>query len=115
MLSETLCELKKPLREVCRCVESLASNGSSVSRREIREALQAPDSTVRGWLGQLVALEFLTAERPRGGAGKSTRYRLTGRPLPGRASLGLLAPEDLASRTGEGAGAREGRSRDLSG
>jgi Fic family protein len=48
----------------------------TLSRREIREALQVPDSTVRHWLGELVALEYLALVDPgRQGGG---RLRATG-------------------------------------
>ena len=59
---------------------SLARQGDgSVSRREIREALDVPDSTVRRWLSELVELEYLgRSSRAKGGAGKTTRYRLGG-------------------------------------
>lgn len=64
-----------------------------MTRREIREALQMPDSTVRNWLGELVSLEYLEAEG--GGVGKTTRYRLTGRGPKADIALGLLAPDEL--------------------
>src|SRR5262249_10667724 len=88
VLQETLSDLKRPLREAYTRIQdlSLKSEGS-VTRREIREALDVPDSTIRGWLSQLVELEYLEAEGSRGGAGKATRYRLTGRGPP--AGVGL--------------------------
>ena len=52
-----------------------------VSRREVRETLGLPDSTVRRWLSELVELEYLAvAEEGHKGAGKTTRYRLEDRP-----------------------------------
>jgi hypothetical protein len=100
VLAETLSDLKKPLREALECVRglSLKSDGS-VSRREIREALAVPDSTVRRWLCDLVELEYLAqAETSRGGAGKTSRYRLVPLDTHRNTPLGLLSPEDLAAR-----------------
>jgi DNA primase len=101
VLAETLTDLKRPLRDTYTCVRELSLRGDgSVSRREIREALALPDSTVRGWLQQLVELEYLEADQSRGGAGKATRYRLTERGPKSDLVLGLLAPRDLAQRVG---------------
>jgi len=96
VLAETLSDLRKPLREALERVRGLSLKGDgSVSRREIREALAMPDSTVRRWLADLVELEYLTqVEAGAKGAGKTSRYRLV--PLEThRAPLGLLKPEDL--------------------
>jgi hypothetical protein len=54
-----------------------------------------PDSTVRGWLQQLVDLEYLEAGASKGGAGKATRYRLTDRGPRQDLVLGLLTPDEL--------------------
>jgi len=99
VLAETLSDLRKPLREALERVRGLSLKGDgSVSRREIREALAMPDSTVRRWLQDLVELEYLAqVEASKGGAGKTSRYRLV--PLEThRTPLGLLSPEDLAAR-----------------
>jgi hypothetical protein len=93
VLAETLSDLRKPLREAYEAVSGLCERGEGVSRREIREALQLPDSTVRNWLCELVSLEYLEAEG--GGAGRTTRYRLTGRGPKDDVVLGLLSPEEL--------------------
>jgi DNA-binding transcriptional ArsR family regulator len=96
VLAETLSDLRKPLRDALERVRGLSLEGDgSVSRREIREALAMPDSTVRRWLSDLVELEYLTqVEAGAKGAGKTSRYRLV--PLEThRAPLGLLRPEDL--------------------
>jgi len=94
VLAETLSDLKRPLKEAYECVRGLCARGEGgVTRREIREALQLPDSTVRNWLFELVSLEYLEAEG--GGAGKTTRYRLTGRGPKGDVVLGLLSPDEL--------------------
>ena len=99
VLRDTLTDLKKPLREAYAALQNLSLKGDgSVSRREIREALAVPDSTVRGWLSELVGLEYLEAEASRGGAGKATRYRLTGRGPRTDLAVGLLRPEELAKR-----------------
>jgi hypothetical protein len=97
VLAETLSDLRKPLREALERVRGLSLKGDgSVSRREIREALAMPDSTVRRWLQDLVELEYLAqVEAGAKGAGKTSRYRLV--PLETQRSkpLGLLSPEDL--------------------
>ena len=116
VLKETLSDLKKPLREALQRIQGLAVAGEDyVSRREIREAMNVPDSTVRGWLTELVELEYLEAEASRGGAGKATRYRVTGRGPQLDVTLGLLSPEQLAEvlsgKTREHAETREQPSR----
>jgi hypothetical protein len=93
VLAETLSDLRKPLREAYEAVSGLCERGEGVTRREIREALQLPDSTVRNWLAELVSLEYLEAEG--GGAGRTTRYRLTGRGPKDDVVLGLLSPDEL--------------------
>jgi 5S rRNA maturation endonuclease (ribonuclease M5) len=100
VLAETLSDLRKPLREALDRVRGLSLNGDgTVSRREIREALSLPDSTVRRWLQDLVELEYLVqAEASKGGAGKTSRYRLVPLETHLNTSLGLLTPEDLAAR-----------------
>ena len=100
VLAETLSDLKKPLREALQSIRALSLKGerTSVTRREIREALGVPDSTVRRWLAELVELEYLEAEG--GGAGKTTRYRLTGRGPSGDVALGLLTPAELSRHLG---------------
>jgi hypothetical protein len=101
VLAGTLSDLKKPLQEAYERIRELASEGDgSVSRRQIREELNQPDSTVRGWLHELVELEYLEAESSRGGAGKATRYRLMDRGEARRVVLGLLTPDELRKRLG---------------
>jgi DNA-binding transcriptional ArsR family regulator len=97
VLRETLTDVKKPLREALESIQGLAGQGEgSLSRRDIREALGVPDSTVRRWLSELVELEYLAiAEEGRQGAGKTTRYRLAQRGPRAEAVLGLLSPEKL--------------------
>jgi hypothetical protein len=119
VLRETLSDLKKPHREALLRIQALAETGEDfVSRREIREAMNMPDSTVRGWLAELVELEYLEVEASRGGAGKATRYRVTGRGPRVDVTLGLLSPEQLAEvlsqKTREHAETRERPSRVLS-
>jgi 5S rRNA maturation endonuclease (ribonuclease M5) len=96
VLTDSLSDLKKPLREAYERIQALSAKGDAVSRREIREALALPDSTVRHWLCELVELEYLEAEASRGGAGKATRYRLTPRGPKKDVLLGLLTPDALA-------------------
>ncbi len=102
VLRETLSDLKKPLREALQRIQALAAKGEdSVTRREIREALGVPDSTVRRWLCELVELEYLAvAEEGRQGAGKMTRYRLVERGPRTDVVLGLLSPEALRAALG---------------
>jgi DNA primase catalytic core len=96
VLADTLSDLRKPLREALERVRELSTKGDgSVSRREIREALAVPDSTVRRWLQDLVELEYLAQiEAGAKGAGKTSRYRLVALETQ-RTPLGLLRPEDL--------------------
>jgi hypothetical protein len=97
VLTETLCELKRPLRTVLEVVREISLKGQEpATRRAIREALQAPDSTVRNWLAELVSLEYLEMEG--GGAGRTARYRLSGRGAGEAVVLGLLSPVELAER-----------------
>ncbi len=101
VLRETLTDVKKPLREALVRIQALAAKGEgSVSRREIREALGVPDSTVRRWLTELVELEYLVASEGggKGGAGKTTRYQLVASETKGDLPLGLLTPAELAAR-----------------
>jgi DNA primase len=99
VLADILSDLRKPLREALERVRGLSLKGDgSVSRREIREALAMPDSTVRGWLQQLVDLEYLEVGASKGGAGKAARYRLTDRGPRQDLVLGLLTPDDLKRR-----------------
>jgi DNA-binding transcriptional ArsR family regulator len=102
VLAETLSDLKKPLREAYERIRGLCDGGNGgISRREIREALDVPDSTVRRWLAELVELEYLEADVTKGGQGKSARYRLAESAPRQSVVLGLLTPEDLAARLGE--------------
>jgi len=100
VLAETLSDVKRPLREAYERIREIAlKSDDALSRREIREALQVPDSTVRRWLSELVELEYLAqAEASKGGAGKTTRYRLVEQAPKSDVVLGLLTPEDLRKR-----------------
>jgi DNA-binding transcriptional ArsR family regulator len=99
VLAETLADVKKPLREAFKRIQGLsAKGGGSVSRREIREALGEPDSTVRRWLADLVELEYLEQEASKGGQGRSARYRLSDRAPREELLLGLLSPDELRSK-----------------
>jgi DNA primase catalytic core len=96
VLAETLSDVRKPLRDAFRRIQKLSLEGEgSITRREIREALNLPDSTVRRWLSDLVELEYLSvAEGSRGGAGRATRYHVAARE-PQRDEAGLLSPAEL--------------------
>jgi DNA-binding transcriptional ArsR family regulator len=99
VLKETLSDVKKPLREALQRIQGLAAKGEgSVTRREIREALGVPDSTVRRWLIDLVELEYLEADSSK--QGKAARYVVTARAPRQDLVLGLLSPEDLRQRLG---------------
>ena len=103
VLTETLGDLPKPLREALARIQAMATAEGGVSRREIREALALPDSTVRGWLAELVELEYLEVEAGKGGTGNKTRYRAADR----RAAAGgprPAPPEELARKTCETCG-----------
>jgi DNA primase catalytic core len=105
VLRETLTDVKKPLREAYRRIQGLCEErGGTVSRREIREALSLPDSTVRRWLSELVDFEYLAlvqAEGERSGQGRAARYRLLGRAGPETNEvLGLLSPAELGAALG---------------
>ena len=96
VLRETLTDLKKPLREALQRIQTLAAEREALlSRREIREALGVPDSTVRRWLSDLVELEYLEAEG--GKQGKAARYVVTARAPKEPLVPGLLTPEELRS------------------
>jgi hypothetical protein len=95
LLHDTLSDLRRPLREMYDRIQELAGkNGGTVSRREIREALALPDTTVRHWLAELVELEYLRAEGG-GGQGKAARYALTEKGPQKDLVLGLLSPDEL--------------------
>jgi len=100
LLKETLTDLKTPLLRAYERIRGLSLNGDgAVSRREIREALAEPDSTVRRWLSELVELEYLAvAEAGAKGAGRTTRYRIVERAPRADVTLGLLSPQDLRGR-----------------
>jgi hypothetical protein len=104
VLRETLADVKKPLRDAYRRIEGLAQGkGGTISRREIREALHVPDSTVRRWLRDLVDFEYLglvQAEGERTGQGKATRYRLLDREPVESEVMGLLSPAELGALIG---------------
>jgi DNA primase len=98
VLAETLTDLKRPLRLVLDRVRDLArEHGGRVSRRQVREALQLPDTSIRRWLRELVDLEYLAPERPKPGEGRSTAYTLEG-PSASEKVPELLTPEQLAER-----------------
>ena len=100
VLSETLADLRTPLRVAVDQIRALCDQGDgSVSRRMIREALAVPDSTVRGWLQALVDLEYLAlVDAGQKGAGKAARYRLVDH-APGEVRrVGLLTPEALRAQ-----------------
>jgi DNA primase catalytic core len=99
VLKETLTDVRKPLRTAYSRLQSLADGqDGTVSRREVREALGVPDSTVRRWLADLVELEYVAvSEAGSAGAGKQTRYRLV-KPPEDDLRLGLLSPSELQAR-----------------
>jgi hypothetical protein len=100
VLQETLSDVRKPLRDAFERIRdlSLKSEGT-VSRRDIREALAVPDSTVRRWLTDLVELEYVSVIDPsKAGQGRMARYRvLEHEPRPTELA-GLLSPDELRRR-----------------
>jgi DNA primase len=105
VLAETLSDVKKPLREAYERIRRLCQErDGAASRREIREALHVPDSTVRRWLADLVDFEYLALVAPDGkaGQGKTVRYQLLDREPQENEVLGLLAPAELLARIGTG-------------
>jgi len=102
VLAETLTDVKKPLREAYERIRGL-SQGGTVSRREIREALHVPDSTIRRWLTDLVDFEYLAVVAPEGkaGQGRTVRYQLLEREPKENEVLGLLAPAELETQAGQ--------------
>jgi hypothetical protein len=93
-------EARAAFIEAVEQIRALCDQGDgSVSRRAIREALAVPDSTVRGWLQQLVDLEYLAlVDAGQKGAGKVARYRLVDH-APGEVRrVGLLTPEALRAQ-----------------
>jgi DNA primase len=101
LLQETLADLKAPLQRAYARIRTLAEQGNgTVSRRDIREHLAEPDSTVRRWLADLVELEYLAVvEAGRQGQGKTTRYAIADRAAKEERILGLLTPEQLETAT----------------
>jgi len=102
VLAETLSDVKKPLREAYERIRGLSSEGDgTISRREIREALAVPDSTVRRWLSDLVELEYLAianADGAKPGQGRMLRYRALDRAPRETEIVGLLSPNELRKR-----------------
>jgi hypothetical protein len=100
VLSETLADLRTPLRVAYDQIKTLCDQGEgSVSRRAIREALAVPDSTVRGWLQALVDLEYLAlVDSGQKGAGKAARYRVVEHAPREARRVGLLTPEALRAQ-----------------
>ena len=98
VLTDTFSDLKRPLRDAYQLIQGLCEKGEgSVSRREIRNALGLADSTVRGWLTELVELEYV-ASIDGGGRGKTVRYALHERLPSQKLVLGLLKPEELREK-----------------
>jgi hypothetical protein len=99
VLQETLTDLKKPLRDAYERIRDLSLKGNgSVSRREVREAVNLPDSTVRRWLSELVEMEYLMLGDGKPGQGRTLRYRVAEAAPRSRVLLGLLAPDELGER-----------------
>jgi predicted ArsR family transcriptional regulator len=100
VLAETLSDVRRPLREAYGRIRALCdAKGGSVSRREIREALHVPDSTVRRWLSELVDFESLTlVGEGKHGPGRQARYQLQECRPQSTEVLGLLTPKELSER-----------------
>jgi hypothetical protein len=100
LLVDTLSDLKAPLKRALTRIQGLCQQeNGTVSRREIREALNEPDSTLRRWLQELVDLEYLAvAEAGHKGQGKTTRYQLLAQEPRAEPIAGLLHPDELRRR-----------------
>jgi 5S rRNA maturation endonuclease (ribonuclease M5) len=100
LLADTLSHLKAPLTRALTRIEGLChERNGTFSRREVREALNEPDSTVRRWLAELCDLEYLAVVETGGkGAGKAARYRVLERQGGRDVRLGLLTPDELVRR-----------------
>jgi DNA primase len=99
VLAETLSDVKRVLRQAYERIQSLCTGDGTVSRRQIREALQVPDSTVRRWLADLVELEYLAVVGDgKTGQGKTVRYRPVEQAAADVEIAGLLTPAELAQR-----------------
>ncbi len=97
VLTDTLSDLKRTLREAFARIAALAARTPApLSRRAIREELLEPDSTVRRWLSELVDLEYLEVEG-RSSSGKAAHYRVVGQ-RPADTIPGLLTPAALAEK-----------------
>ncbi len=99
VLAETLSDVRRPLREAHDRIRALCSEGDgTISRREIREALGVPDSTVRRWLQDLVDFEYLamiTVDGTKPGQGRTVRYRPLDHAPHESEIAGLLSPDEL--------------------
>jgi DNA primase catalytic core len=102
VLSETLSDVRKPLREAYERIKAVSVKaGGPLSRRDIREALNVPDSTVRRWLSELVEYEHLVVLQPeRARQGRAVRYQLHEQEPKLSELQGLLSPDELRSVLG---------------
>jgi len=100
VLVETLSDLKTPLRRALERIRALGEKTEGVvSRRDVREQLKEPDSTVRRWLQDLVELEYLAVvETGAKAAGKAARYRVEAHGPQRDAQSGLMTPDELEAR-----------------
>ena len=88
VLTDTLSDLKASVRKAYEHIRKLAQEDGGVRfRRDIRQALQLPDSTVRRWLDELVELDYLEAEVKRARA----RPPVTVSPIEDRARSSFWA------------------------
>lgn len=98
VLADTLADVRRPLRDAYEQIRTLCQErGGSISRREIREALHVPDSTVRRWLTDLVDFEYLAiVGDSKTAQGKTARYQISARE-PAAEVIGLLTPTELSA------------------
>ena len=102
VLSDTLTDLKKPLRAFLSSLQGLgakkADSGEEpvFTRRDARLATALPDHTVKRWLTDLEELEYVAAQTS--GKGRTAVYRLAGAAEAERVIAGLLAPQELSER-----------------
>ena len=94
VLSETLTDLRKPLRELLCVVRDLAlEKGEAVTRRELRERTHLPDTTLVRYLRELVDLEYLRELRGKGTG--PLGYAPASAEAQAKSAEGLIAPDEL--------------------
>jgi len=93
VLSETLSDLRKPLRDLLGTVrEAALEKDEAVTRRELREKTHLPDTTLIRYLRELVELEYLRELRGKAGP---LGYAPASAEAQAKSADGLISPEEL--------------------